>query len=320
MNGPVRRTVALLAALLCVVGLAACAPGDRSWTDRPQAIAGGGPTGVYFDYGTQLAVTLHDRLGARFSGQRTAGSVDNLQRVGDGRAVLGFAQGDAVADAAAGTGAFATPIPVVAVARLYDEYVHIVVRDDSTVRTLRDLAGRSVSLGARGSGVEVLAQRVLSAAGVDVSSVHNAQAGLEDSITALRRGQIDAFFWVGGLPTPGIEALAAASPIRLLSIPPAVVDAVNAAHNGAYRQADFPVGVYGIDASTVTMTVPNYLVCRRDTSESLIHDVTATLFDARATLAARVPAAALLDRRQALFTDPIPLHPGAIRYYREAHG
>lgn len=317
--GGVARLLAMLLCLVSALGLGACAPADRSWADKPQAIAGGGATGVYYAYGQQFARALSTHLGATFTAQRTNGSVDNLERVGDGTAVLGFAQGDAVADAVAGTGAFHEPIPIVAVARLYDEYVHIVVRAGSDVHDLRDLAGRAVSLGARGSGVELVARRILSAADVDPASIRNPELGLEASIGALRRGDIDGFFWVGGLPTPGIAALAADTPIRLLSIPPAVVDAVNAAHAGAYRQADFPIGAYGVDSATVTMTVPNYLVARADAPEALIHDATAVLFEQRAVIARGAPAAALLDRRQAIFTDPIALHSGAARYYRETH-
>ena len=314
-----RMLVALLLCVLSAAGLASCAPQDRNWADKPQAIAGGGATGVYYAYGQQFADVLTAHLGARFTVQQTNGSVDNLERIGSGRAVLGFAQGDAVADAVSGTGAFHEAIPIVAVARLYDEYVHIVVRQGSDVHDIQDLAGRAVSLGARGSGVELVARRVLAAADVDVAGIRNPELGLESSIAALRKGEIEAFFWVGGLPTPGIATLAADTPIRLLSIPPAVVDAVNAAHAGAYRQADFPIGGYGIDTSTVTMTVPNYLVTRADAPEGLIHDATAVLFDERATIARGAPAAALLDRRQAIFTDPIALHIGAVRYYRETH-
>ena len=313
------RALALLLCLCCALALAACAPAGREWADKKQAIAGGGATGVYYAYGEQFARVLSARLGATFTAQRTNGSVDNLMRIGTGDAVLGFAQGDAVADAVAGTGAFHERIPIVAVARLYDEYVHIVVRAGSDLHDVRDLAGRAVSLGARGSGVDLVARRILGAADVDPAGIRNPELGLEASIGALRRGEIDGFFWVGGLPTPGIATLAADTPIRLLSIPPTVVDAVNAAHAGAYRQADFPVGAYGIDASTVTMTVPNYLVTRADAPEGLIHDATAVLFEQRAEIARGAPAAALLDRRQAIFTDPIALHAGAVRYYRETH-
>ncbi|MBS1698851.1 MAG: TAXI family TRAP transporter solute-binding subunit [Actinobacteria bacterium] len=318
-RGAAAHLLALLLCLLSGLGLVACAPADRGWAQQPQAIAGGGATGVYYAYGQQFAQTLSARLGATFRAQRSNGSVDNLERIGAGTAVLGFAQSDAVADAVAGTGAFREPLPIVAVARLYDEYVHIVVREDSTVRDLGDLAGRTVSLGARGSGVELVARRVLDAAAVDPAGIHNPELGLEDSIGALRRGEVDGFFWVGGLPTPGIATLAADTPIRLLSIPAGVVDEVNAAHAGAYRQADFPVGAYGNGASTVTMTVPNYLVARADAPEGLIHDATAVLFEQRAVIARGAPAAALLDRRQAIFTDPVALHAGAVRYYRETH-
>ncbi|GAA4490528.1 TAXI family TRAP transporter solute-binding subunit [Microbacterium panaciterrae] len=320
MSVLLRRLIALVLGVLCAAALAACAPSDRGWADHPQTIAGGGTTGVYYAYGMHFAAALSEQLGARFSAQSTNGSVDNLERVGSGAAVLGFAQGDAVADAVSGTGAFDRAIPIVAVARLYDEYVHIVVRAGSAVHSIQDLAGRAISLGAQGSGVEVVSHRILIAAGVQAATIRNPQLGLAASIAALQRGDIDGFFWVGGLPTPGIEKLAASTPIRLLSIPPTVVDAVNAAHAGAYRQADLPIGIYGITASTVTMTVPNYLVTRADAPEGLIHDATRVLFDARATIAKDVPAAALLDRRQAIFTDPIALHPGAMRYYRETHG
>ncbi|MDQ4214142.1 TAXI family TRAP transporter solute-binding subunit [Microbacterium capsulatum] len=319
MTGLRRLLTALLCAV-CLVALAACTPTDRGWAEHPQAIAGGGATGVYHAYGQRLAAVLSERLGARFTVLQTNGSVDNLQRIGAGAAVLGFAQGDAVADAVAGTGAFSRPLPIVAVARLYDEYVHVVVRADSPLHGIRDLAGRAISLGAEGSGVEVVSQRILGAAGVDAATIRNPKLGLEGSIAALQKGDIDGFFWVGGLPTPGIEKLATSTPVRLLPIDPGVVDAVNASHAGAYRQAEFPVGAYGIANSTTTMTVPNYLVTRADAPEVLIHDAAQTLFDARATIAQDVPAAALLDRRQAIFTDPIALHPGAIRYYREAHG
>lgn len=320
MTALVRGILAALIGALCLIGLTSCTPADRGWVDKPQSIAGGGATGVYYAYGQHLATALTQQLGARFSAQQTNGSVDNLLRVGAGEAVLGFAQGDAVADAVAGTGAFGRAIPIVAVARLYDEYVHIVVRAGSDLHTLQDLAGRTVSMGAQGSGVELVSHRVLIGAGVETASIRNPQLGLDASIAALRNGDIDGFFWVGGLPTPGIEKLAAGTPIRLLSIPPTVVDAVNAAHAGAYRQADFPTGGYGITDSTVTMTVPNYLVSREDAPEALIRDATRVLFDARASIATDVPAAALLDRRQAIFTDPIALHPGAIQYYRETHG
>lgn len=316
----IRRMLAGLAAVALLAGLAGCAPERPSWAQHPLRVAGGGVTGVYYDYGVHLASVLRRDLRVDAEVIRTNGSVDNLRLIGEGRAQLGFAQSDAIADAVAGTGDFDHPLPIVAAARLYDEYVHVVVRADSGIRSVADLAGRAVSLGGAGSGVSVVARRVLTASDVAESDVRDAALGLDAAITALTERRIDAFFWVGGLPTPGIEKLASTLPIRLLSIGADVVERADAAHDGVYRSAEFPVGTYGSAEPTVAMTVPNYLVTSADVPASLVHDVLTELFGARAEIARTVPAAALLDRRLAIFTDPIDLHPGAATYYRDSRG
>lgn len=311
-----------LAAFVLVAALlaAGCAPPPPSWAERPVRLAGGSATGVYDDYGQRLTEALSADVDADVRLLETNGSVDNLRRIGAGDAELGFAQSDVVADAVSGTGEFDEPLPIRAVARLYDEYVHVVVRADSAVRSISDLAGRPVSLGARGSGVSVVAKRVLAASEIETAAVDDRQLGLDASIAALDESRIDAFFWVGGLPTPGIERLAADREIRLLSIGADAVERAGLAHPGVYRPAEFPVGAYGGDQPTSAMTVPNYLVGSAEVPDALIREVLKVLFASRVQIAQDVPAAALLDRRLAIFTDPIPLHPGAIEYYREAHG
>lgn len=308
-----RRVAALAAATLAIASLAGCTP---TASDDAYAIAGGGVTGVYYSFGAELAEVLTDRLGATVTVDETNGSVDNLQRLGDGRALIGFAQSDAAADAIAGAGAFSQPLAVEAVARLYDEYVHVVVRSDSELEQIDQFAGRPVSLGARGSGVNLVASRVLAAVGVQPSDVDDRELGLDDSIAALRSGDIDGFFWVGGLPTPGLAELFGDGESRLLSIGAETIDRVNAANAGVYRLAEFPIGAYGRSEATATMTVPNYLMVARSTPDELVGDVLTALFDARSAIALDVPVAALLDRRQAIFTAPVGLHPGAIAYYR----
>ncbi|QMU95783.1 TAXI family TRAP transporter solute-binding subunit [Microbacterium esteraromaticum] len=313
-----RRALAacVLASLVLMTG---CTPSQPSWAQRPIRLAGGSVTGVYYDYGQRLVEALSTDLDADARFLETNGSVDNLRRIGAGEAELGFAQSDVVADAVSGTGEFGDPLPIRAVARLYDEYVHVVVRADSAVQDISDLAGRPVSLGARGSGVSVVANRVLAASGIATSEVDDRQLGLDASIAALEDSRIDAFFWVGGLPTPGIERLAAERQIRLLSIDADAVERAGLAHPGVYRPAEFPVGAYGSDEPTSAMTVPNYLVGSAQMPDPLVSDVLGVLFASRVEIAEDVPAAALLDRRLAIFTDPIPLHPGAIEYYRDAH-
>lgn len=316
MSARARRALASVIGGMCVVAaLVGCGS-----TPAPErfSIAGGGVTGVYYGFGEQLAGALSSRLGADVSVDETNGSVDNLLRVSDGRALLGFAQSDAAADAVAGVGAFREPLAVQAIARLYDEYVHVVVRSDSDIRRIGDLAGRGVSLGAPSSGVNIVATRVLDAEGVAPTDVDDVALGLAESIDTFRDGEIEGFFWVGGLPTPGLAELFTDAPARLLPIGPETVDRVNAEHGGAYRLAEFPIGAYGRTQATETMTVPNYLMVAEGASDALVREVVAELFESRSAIAAEVPAAALLDRRQAIFTDPVDLHPGAVEYYSES--
>ena len=314
------RAVGIAIALVAVVALSACSPRSSEWSYAPAVIAGGGPTGVYFDYGGHLAGELSSALDVEVTVDETDGSVDNLRRVASGEALLGFAQGDAAGDAVAGRGAFDAPLPIRAAARLYDEYVHVVVRADSGVADIAGLTGRSVSLGAIGSGVNVIATRILDAAGVDAGAIDDPQLDLRESIGAMERGEIDGFFWVGGLPTPGIEALSGALPLRLLPIEQEWVDTVNSRYSDAYRSSDFPAGAYGIAQSVPTMAVPNYLVVSSATAAGVVRDVLTVLFDARSRMAEEVPAAALLSRRQAIFTVPVDLHPGALDFYRDERG
>lgn len=317
MTGRSRRSMALIAASVLMLALSACSPHAAEWSEGTTVIAGGGTKGVYFDYGGHLADELTRELGVDAVVEETDGSVDNVQRVESGEALLGFAQGDAAADAVAGRGAFDEPLDIRAIARLYDEYVHVVVRADSDLTAVSALAGRTVSLGAEGSGVNVIATRILAAAGVDVETVRDPQLDLRESIAAMERGEIDGFFWVGGLPTPGIENLSGALPLRLLPIEQDWVNEINSHYSDVYRPSDFPTGMYGLDRSVATMAVPNYLIVSASTPDAVVRDVLTVLFDARARMAQDVPAAALLNRRQAIFTVPVELHPGAIAYYRD---
>lgn len=312
-------TRALAAGIVLAFGAAVLTGCDthRSPGDAQYEIVGGNPSGIYYAYAEQLAAAVHRETGIDIAAAESQGSVENLERVASGEALFGFAQGDTAADALLGRGSFSDPLPVSAVARVYDEYVHVVVPADSELLSLTDLAGRTVSLGARGSGVQVIADRVLAASGVDRSTVRDEGLGLDDSIAALERGDIDAFFWVGGIPTPGIEELAGVLPIRLLSIDAEVVERANDENTGVYRPTDFPVGFYALDESTVTMTVPNYFIANADAPDALVKNVLRVLFHSRATISDTVTAAGYLDRRRAIFTGPIELHPGAAEYYVE---
>ena len=303
----------LLVPVLLLTGCGVFGGGDA---EGPHEIAGGFPSGIYYGYGQELATAMGEG-GVEITVVETDGSVENLRRVGGGESLLGFAQADTAADAVAGEGAFDQPMPIRAAARLYDEYVHVLVHADAEIDSLEDFAGRRVSLGAEDSGVSVVASRVLEAAGVTVDDVDDAELGLDGAISAMRRGTIEGFFWVGGVPTPGLDRLTETTPIRLIPIETAIAEEINAAHGGVYRTAEFPVGVYERTSPTPTITVPNLLIASEAAPDAVVEAALETLFASRMQMAQTVPAAALLDLRQAIYTMPIELHPGAVDYYRQ---
>ncbi len=311
------RVVLLAAAVLTAA--TACA-GDQSpgvqVNDDSLIISGGGTTGIYYSYGAELATVLTDRLDVESAALETGGSVENLHNLADGTAQLAFSAADAASDAVAGEDPFPEPLDVLAVARVYDDFVHLVVPADSPITSIEDLRERAVSLGAVGSGTELIARRLLDAAGVDADEIVNPALGIDDSIEAMMAGRIDGFFWSGGLPTPGVKDLAAQVPIRLVDLWQ-LVEHVRDAHSDAYRHGVVPKGMYGLTDDVATMAVPNFLMVRGDAADDVVHEITRILFEERSSIAAEVPAAALLDRHRAIFTEPVELHPGALQYYRE---
>jgi hypothetical protein len=279
-------------------------------------IATGGTKGVYYSYGSTLASELQasvPRLAP--SVVATTGSVENLQLLADGKAMFAFVAGDAAALAYEGSPPFASPLPIRAVARVYDDYVHLVAPRNGAVRTVRDLAGRRVSLGPAGSGTALIAERVLTVAGIPTGRVRAARLGINDSVDALQAGQLDAFFWSGGLPTGGIDELAMTTAVRLVPLDD-LAEPMRARYGPSYRPGTVPAGMYGLGERTATMAVPNILVCRADADPVLVERVTATLFAARDALARSVPQGHALDQRAAISTVPVPLHEGAQRHYR----
>lgn len=312
-----RRVGAVLLGLLVAVSLAGCSGPDRS--DRVSVtIATGGTQGVYYSYGVGLAEQI-ERSGTapRASAITTEGSLANIRLVASGQAQFGFCAADAAADAATGRSNFAgDPQPIRAVARLYDDYIHLVVPAASLLQQPADLRGQRVAIGSAGSGTALIATRILYAAGLTPTvDVATSPLGLDDAISALRGGTIDAFFWSGGLPTAGISDLATTTPLRLLSLT-SVVDALRTVYGSTYRVARVPAGTYpGVEPVTA-LALANYLITNVDADDGLVADVTRLLQDQRTAIATIAPIAATFDLRSAIFTSPVELHPGAIRYFR----
>ncbi|MEO3776465.1 TAXI family TRAP transporter solute-binding subunit [Micromonospora sp. B11E3] len=249
----------------------------------------------------------------------TRASVDNITRVAGGDMEIGFAQIDNAADAAAGRGGFeGHPQPVRALARVYSDYIQVLVRADADVSRMSDLRGMRVSTGSLQSGTDVIASRLLAAAGLDPEKdVRRARLSLPDTTARLRAGTLDAMFFSGGLPTPGIADLLAAAPGRFRFLPIAnLVEALAAEFGPVYTTAELPREAYGTPAAVPTITVANLLLVDKDMPDKLAYDLTGLLFAYQTDLGAVHPAGRNFDRGSAANTDPVPLHPGASRFYQ----
>jgi hypothetical protein len=310
-----RWAVALLAAVVAVAGGCGTRPAPPAGR---LVIAAGAAGEVYEAVGTALARAARARWSADAQVLTTAGSAENLQLVADGRADVGFATVDVAALAREGDAPFHSALSVVALAGLYDDCLQVVVRADGAIRTLAGLRARRISTGLAGSATEIIADRMLNAIGVNPGlDIVRSRLSTADSADALAAGRIDAFVFTGGLPTPVVARLAEHLPIRLLS----VGDEVTALQDGfgeQYVARSVPAGVYGLTAEVTTLGVRNVLVVRRDLPEPTAYRLTELLFAAKRELAAAHDEARRLDPRSALATFPVPLHPGAARYYREA--
>jgi TRAP transporter TAXI family solute receptor len=309
-----RRTVLrAFGGLALLVGTGGCA---SPFTNVRLTLATGGTQGVYFRLGNELADVWQARLGLVTRPQvlSTAGSVDNLQHLTSGTADVVFSQVDTAAD-------MMQHIPagdrraLRALARIYDDVVHVVVPASSPVTTLAGLRGARVSVGAPDSGVAVIAQRLLAVAGLSPGTDFDTfQLGINDSVTALERGEIDAFFWVGGVPTAGVTQLTQATPIRLLDLEDVVEQARSRYH--VYAPGTVPAGTYDIADPVVTLLVRNFLLVGAAMPDDLAFALVESLFAAQKQLTEAIPAALTIDPRSAIGTQPVPLHPGAEQFFK----
>ncbi|MGH8933585.1 MAG: TAXI family TRAP transporter solute-binding subunit [Egibacteraceae bacterium] len=310
--------------LALTVFLASCtsSPGSSGAGGGPQrlSIATGGTSGVYFVYGGGIADTITRHLpGYEATAEVTSASVDNLLLIADQGTDIAFSLADTAVDAVNGEGAFGEPVPAQALANLYVNYTQVATTRDRGITTVDQLRGRRVSVGSPNSGTEVIALRILEAAGIDPDQdIQRAQLGVGESVQALRDGAIDAFFWSGGLPTGGITDLASTSEMVLLQTA-AYLDTLQRGYGEIYLASAIPAGTYqGVDRDIPTIGVPNYLMVHESMDDELAYQLTKLLFDHRDQLARVHPEAANLDLVTApQVTEPVQLHPGARRYYEE---
>ncbi|MFF5444321.1 TAXI family TRAP transporter solute-binding subunit [Streptomyces sp. NPDC012888] len=278
-------------------------------------------TGVYHRYGELLEQALaRDLPGVDVRLLPSEGSQQNLARVASGEADFTVATADAVAKYRADGKPGAEGLR--GVARLYDDYVQLVVPADSPVQSARDLRGKKVAVGQPGSGVRLISERLLAAAKLDPQrDVTPVSIGIDTMPAELEAGRIDAFFWSGGLPTNAVRELSERFDIRLVPLGDLLPELQGGGTPGLryYRAAVMSPDAYRRSRNSTaveTVAVPNLLVTTERTDPDLTERFTRTVISSRDDVGREVHAAQRVDLRTAIYTDPLDLHEGARRYYR----
>ncbi len=287
----------------------------RNWL----SLCTGNTTGVYYILGGGLARQISRSLpGHRATAEPTGASVENLQRVVRGDCDLAFTLADSAADTVT------DQQPIAALARLYPNYTQVLARRSAGVNRIADLRGKRVSTGSPNSGTEVIALRLLEAAGLDPGRDVDRQAlSLPESVQGMKDGIIEALVWSGGLATPGITDLVTSLKGKVAFVAlDDLLPPLRAEFGPIYDAAEIPADrANGQSRPTPTIAVPNLLVVNAGMSEQLAYDLTKLLFDRKDDLGDNVhPAAKRIPPPADQRTDPVPLHPGAARYFRDRAG
>ncbi len=289
--------------------------------ERTLTIATGGEGGVYHPLGVVLAALWTGNIeGLAVEEKTTGGSVENMRLVESGAAGAAFGTASVVYAAYHRTGPFkdSGKGKLLAIGALYPNAVQIVTLRKSGLRSLGDLKGKRVSVGAPGSGTEAITHDVLSAVGISYEQLGMAaRVPFAETVSAVGDGRLDAASLSVGLGSSALEKLAAEHSIALVCMSPAEQDAIVAAHP-AYTRYTIPQGSYsGVDYPCPTVQVANQLVVRADEDADLVYRLTKVMYENRADLAKVTPDLATLGPAYVMDATVIPLHPGALRYYRE---
>jgi uncharacterized protein len=306
----------LRALALCLVPFAAQA--------QNLSIATGGTGGVYYPLGGGMAAVLSKYVaGMQATAEVTGGSVANLQLIGTGKPYLAMTMVDAGLDALKGQDKFnGKPVPVRTLMVMYPNRMHVVTIEGTGISKMADLKGKRVSTGSGGSATEVMAFRVIEAAGLDRDKdMKRERLGVAESGNALKDRKIDAFFWVGGLPTAAVSDLANSPGVKIKLIDHADLAAkMNQKYGQLYVQDRIPKETYkGMDADNRQTTVMNLLVAHQNMDEKTAYEIVKTSFEKREELI-RVHKEAenfKLETQKTAAAGGIPWHPGAVRYFKE---
>lgn len=279
----------------------------------------GGSQGTYYGFGGVLSSYVSSNTGLSVTAIESGGSQNNIENMDMGAAQLGFVQSDVMSYAYDGSNLFADMGAVdnfSTVAALYMEQVQIVTTNPD-IKTVADLAGKNVSIGASGSGVYYNAIDILGVYGLTESDINPTYQSFGDSADALQDGKIDAAFVVAGAPTTAITSLATAKDVYLVSLDDEHISTLRES-SPYYTQYEIPAGTYeGLDTPTNTVAVGAVVIASDSVSEDAIYDFVSTIFNNLDAISAQHAKGAELNLGFAASMTSVPYHPGAAKYFAE---
>jgi TRAP transporter TAXI family solute receptor len=309
-------------AAAAVLALAFATPG-LAQEKRNFSIGTGGTGGVYYPLGGGLASLLTKYVpGWSATAEVTGGSVDNLKLLGAGKNEIALSMVDVGLDAIKGQDKFkGNPIAVRTLAVVYPNRMHVVTTEATGIKSFADLKGKRVSTGSPGSATEVMAFRVIEAMGLDKDKdMKRERLGVAESVNALKDGKIQAFFWVGGLPTAAVTDLGATPGVKIKMVDHAqAVEAMNKKYGPLYSTGEIPGKTYpGQEAPNKIAVVWNVLVTTAKMPDDVAYKIVQVIFEKRAEWAQVHKEALSLDmKNQIVSNTPMPFHPGAVKYFTE---
>jgi uncharacterized protein len=287
------------------------------------SIGTGGTGGVYYPLGGAMANVLTKYLpGVQATAEVTGGSVDNLKLIGTGQSEIGFTMADAALDALKGQDKFkSAKVPLQSLLVLYPNRMHVVTVEGTGVDKIADLKGKRISTGSPGSATEVMAFRVMEAAGLDKDKdVKRERLSVAESVNAIKDRKIDAFFWVGGIPTAAVTDLAATPGVTMKLLDHGdLAEKMNAKYGKLYSAGVIKAGAYpGQTKDNQIVDVWNILVTGERMSDDVAYSIVKTLIEKKDELVAvHKEAEAFSLENQVQERSPIPFHPGALKYFQE---
>jgi hypothetical protein len=285
------------------------------------SIVTGGTGGVFYVMGGGVANMLTKSMpNVKVTAEATAAAVDNCRLIDVRKADLAFSPGDVLYDAYVGRDKFKSKIPVRTLLNPYTNYIHFVASESSGIKTLFDLRGKRVSLGAPGSGTEVKAARILEAIGIDpVKDIKRDRLSVAESAGAIKDRKIDAFCWSGGLPTAAIMDLAATPGIRIRLLDMAeIVPKLSEKFGPVYFKGRIPKGTYsGVDYDVITAAMVVSIFCHEKFDEKLAYQITKLIIEKKSDLVLVHKEAKHISLEYSSVGSPVPYHPGAVRYFKE---